>query len=136
MSSCDCTSNIVIINVATVYDMSFMIWRCEVHIWTHWCLTCFMQYLYLLWIPITLPEVQQKFHNTLCALRPLLLHYHISTVQNPYVRVCVVHMLSCVCVHVSVPMFVLLHSPRCSIRCIFSCFLNLILLLLQLLDVE
>ena len=36
---------------------------------------------------------------------------------------------SCVCMHVSVPMFVLLHSPRCSIRCIFTCFLNLILLL-------
>ena len=30
----------------------------------------------------------------------------------------------CVCMHVSVPMFVLLHSPSCSIRSIFTCFLS------------
>ena len=36
------------------------------------------------------------------------------------VRVCIVRMLSCVCMHVSVPMFVLLHSPRCTIRCSFA----------------
>jgi hypothetical protein len=40
MSSCNCTSNIVIVNVDTVYDMSFMIWKCEMHIWTHGCLAC------------------------------------------------------------------------------------------------
>uniref|UniRef100_A0A4W5KS28 Ig-like domain-containing protein n=1 Tax=Hucho hucho TaxID=62062 RepID=A0A4W5KS28_9TELE len=36
-----------------------------------------------------------RFHNTLCALRPLLHHYHISIVLNPCV--CIVRMLSCVC---------------------------------------
>ena len=40
MASCNCTSNIVIINVGTVYDMSFMIWKCEVHIWTQGYLAC------------------------------------------------------------------------------------------------
>ena len=40
MSSCNCTSNIVIINLDTVYDRSFMTSRCDVHIWTHCCLAC------------------------------------------------------------------------------------------------
>ena len=40
MSSCNCTSDIVIINGDTVYYMRFMIWKCEVHIWTHGCLAC------------------------------------------------------------------------------------------------
>ena len=40
MSSCNCTSNIEIINVDTVYDMSSMIWKCEVHIWTYGCMAC------------------------------------------------------------------------------------------------
>jgi hypothetical protein len=35
MSSCNCTSNIVTINVDTVYDMHGRIWKCEVHIWIH-----------------------------------------------------------------------------------------------------
>lgn len=51
-----------------------------------------------------------RFHNTLCAFRPLLHHYHISTVLNP-----------CVCI---VPMCVLLHSPCCSIRCFFNLFVK------------
>jgi hypothetical protein len=33
-SSCNCTSNIVILNVYPVYDMSFRIWKYEVLIWT------------------------------------------------------------------------------------------------------
>jgi hypothetical protein len=37
-----------------------------------------------------------RFHNTRCAIRPRLHHYHISTVQNP--RVCIVRILSCVCI--------------------------------------
>ena len=37
-----------------------------------------------------------RFHNTLCALGPLLHHYHISTVLNPCVCVCIVRMLLCV----------------------------------------
>uniref|UniRef100_A0A674AUF0 Potassium voltage-gated channel, KQT-like subfamily, member 5b n=1 Tax=Salmo trutta TaxID=8032 RepID=A0A674AUF0_SALTR len=49
MSSCNCTSNIVIINADAVYAMSFMIWRCEVHIWTHGCLAaCVTSKWYLL----------------------------------------------------------------------------------------
>ena len=31
-------SNIVIINVDMVYDISLMIWKCEVNVWTHGCL--------------------------------------------------------------------------------------------------
>ena len=53
-------------------------------------------------------------------------HYSNTTYLQRKIHV---YVLSCVCMHVSVPMFVLLHSPRCSIRCIFPCFLNLILLL-------
>jgi hypothetical protein len=54
----------------------------------------------------------------LCSFRPLL-YYHISTIQNPCVRVCrsaclIMYIFVCACVCVS------LHSPRCSIRCIFK----------------
>jgi hypothetical protein len=38
VSSCNCTSNIVIMNVVTVYDIIGLIWKHEVHIWTHGCL--------------------------------------------------------------------------------------------------
>ena len=96
-------------------------------------------YLYILWIPInccqsssysfkikavytSLKTLQyiHRFHNTLCAFRPLLYHYHIFTILNP---------CACYCVCVSVPMFLLLHSPRCSIRCSFNLFFKIILLL-------
>ena len=36
MSSCNSTvstSQIVIINIDTVFDMSFIIWKCKVHVW-------------------------------------------------------------------------------------------------------
>ena len=62
---------------------------------------------------ITIHSLQNSQH-TVCALGPII-HYHRSTAQNPCVHVCIVRMLSCVCMHVSVPMFVLLHSPPCSI---------------------
>jgi hypothetical protein len=49
MSLCNCKLNIVIINIDTVYNMSLLIWKCEVHIWTHGCLACCMtSQLYLL----------------------------------------------------------------------------------------
>jgi hypothetical protein len=71
-----------------------------------------------------------KYYNTfktdfptcyVCVLMPLL-YYHISTTPNPCVRVCMYCIFNRVCIHMSVPMFVLLHSPHCSIRCIFIFF--------------
>ena len=38
MSYGNCTSNMMIINIDIVYDMSFILWKCEVHIWTDRCL--------------------------------------------------------------------------------------------------
>ena len=99
----------------------------------------------------TLPGVQQnegnlyhfqtlqyihRFHNTLCALRPLLHNYHISTVLNPCVFVRIVRMLSCVygcvCAHVCVAS----QSPLFHKVGFFISFLIKFYCLYQLLDVE
>ena len=91
-------------------------------------------YLYLLWIPnfprvwkklrelynfknITIHSLQNSQH-TVCPQAPTLLPH----IYNKKIHLCKVHMLSLVCMHASVPMFVLLHSPCCFIRCIFMFF--------------
>ena len=62
-----------------------------------------------------------RFHNTLCALRPLLHHYHISTVLNTFV--CIVCMLLCVCVYACVCANVCVASQsHCSIKVLFNVF--------------
>ena len=40
MSSCNCTPDTGIINTDTVYDVSFVLWKCEVDICTHRGLAC------------------------------------------------------------------------------------------------
>lgn len=64
MSPCNCTSIIVIISIDTVYDMSFMIRKCEMHIWTHWCLAC----LFDIRSAFIIHPQRHIFHNTLSLL--------------------------------------------------------------------
>jgi small basic protein len=69
-----------------------------------------------------------RFHNTLCALRPLLHHYHISKVLNPCVCVCIVRMLLCVYACVFAYVYVASQSELFH-KVFFICFSNQILLL-------
>jgi hypothetical protein len=99
-------------------------------------------YLYLLWIPIscysswgpaklrqlynltkiTMHSLQNSQH-TKCVPSGILAqaYYHIYTTQN---CVCVYSTYVIMGVYMCLCLFVLLHSPRCSTRCIFYLFLK------------
>ena len=78
---------------------------------------------------------QQLTTHLVCALRPPL-HYHISTTQNPCVRVCMVRMLLCVDACVCAYVCVASQSPLFHKVYFYLFFFNQILLLHQLPDVE
>ena len=75
---------------------------------------CSYLYLYLprqqLFFLLKSLQYIHRFQNTLCALRPLLHHYHISTLLNPCICVCLVCILSCVCVYACVCAYVCVAS--------------------------